>query len=342
MDSFLQKFSLQNLLRQFFCGVVFFVPLWLFNHERGCKCCSCSIVDITTWETGTFLIFASLASVIGTIIYHVEKNLHSYPLQLAYEYYYQRKRSWWVCLLLLLLILVPMICLVLVSCAVLPEWILLVAIGVYAVLAFFLLRTGHHRIITPTTDAWNLERMAQSPHRVEVEPTQKQEEKFRSLSAVSHLSTWSDFIHCVQSCCFAWVLGCCIVQFRFGYAHVPSPGDEGLCPLLPMSVIGAALLLVLEMLIDMHRYRFVKTLTSKSGSDDSSPAVSKRVDSSNTIIENVHVLHFSDESSLAASSHSSNTNDKIQVSKETFYEKTKLFIIVVNLILKIVKMIKRK
>ena len=335
MDSFLQKFSLQNLLRQFFCGVVFFVPLYLFASSKlGI------FSNPQTLETGTFILMASLFAIIGTIIYHLEKNLHSYPLQLAYECYYQEKRPWWMWSLFLSLILAPIICLALAGCGVSPKSLLLVATGGYMLLAFFLLCARCDRIIDPTIDAWCLEEEFLCSHKEEISARLKDDVKFRALSAVSHLSTWSDFIHCVQSCCFSWILGCCIVQFWFVHTNVPTLGDEGHCSLLPGSVIGAVLLLVLEMLVDMHRYRFVKKLTSKSGKDDTSPAIPNRVEPSNTIIEDVQVFHSCDESSLEASFHSSNSNDRIR--KEILYKKTKIFIAVVNLILKIVKVIKRK
>ena len=344
MDSLLHKFSLQNLLRQFFCGVVFFVPLWLFTQASECKGSTCSIVDIVTWETGSFLLFVSLASIIGTIIYHLEKNLYSYPLQLAYEYYYKKRRLQCVCLIMLL-ILAPMICLALVGGGVAPKWMLMVAAGLYMLLAIILLRTGRSRIVAPTIDAWYYEEMARCPQS---ESWPQEPEEHKKLRAISRLSTWSDFIHCVQSCCFSWILGCCVVQFRFVHTNVPTPGDESLCSFLPVSVIGTVLLLLLEMLVDMHRYRFVKSLNLKTCNADSSPAVSKQVKPLNAKIENVQVFHFCDEPTLAASSLSSNGNDETQITKETiklapfFYEKAKDFIVVMHLFFQIVKMIKRK
>ena len=77
MNEFLSKFSLQNFLRQFFCGVVFFLPLYLFVlwkvHEfffQSGICCKKQLICI-----------GALACVIGTLIYHLEKNLYSYVIQ---------------------------------------------------------------------------------------------------------------------------------------------------------------------------------------------------------------------------------------------------------------------
>ncbi|MBR6576117.1 MAG: hypothetical protein IKK73_03185 [Akkermansia sp.] len=67
MDSFLQKFSLQNLLRQFFCGVVVFVPLWLFARTRIVE-----ILGVEKGNTGVYLAFAALASVVGTYALHTQ------------------------------------------------------------------------------------------------------------------------------------------------------------------------------------------------------------------------------------------------------------------------------
>lgn len=62
------------------------------------------------------------------------------------------------------------------------------------------------------------------------------------------LATWSDFIHCTQSCCFAWIVGCALA--------------DGLCAACEEpSVLIAILILILEFLFDWHRYQHVLDIT---------------------------------------------------------------------------------
>ncbi len=72
------------------------------------------------------------------------------------------------------------------------------------------------------------------------------------------LATWSDFIHCTQSCCFAWIAGCWVTQcwiFKCGLAD----GFGAACK--EPSVLIAFLILLLEVLFDWHRYQHVLDIT---------------------------------------------------------------------------------
>lgn len=91
MKEFLDKFSLSLILRQFFCGVVFFVPLFCISGTTQ----NTKVHSLNEWIQGGFFnhdwstpkvsALCVLACIVGTIIYHLEKNLWSYPLQCLFE-----------------------------------------------------------------------------------------------------------------------------------------------------------------------------------------------------------------------------------------------------------------
>ena len=342
MDSLLHKFSLQNLLRQFFCGVVFFVPLWLVSQNAECECCSCSLAAVTKWETGAFLLFAALASIIGTIIYHLEKNLYSYPLMYIYEKWIFNANTngasetenapklasvyfiwlvWWVVAAFVMMVLLG--CRYFVS----YPWIALFAVGGIWLLVVTHMLLGKDIVVPVTREIWETEHRA-AKQQIETS-LEHDDRKIMRYAAVEKISTWADFVHCVQSCSFAWILGSILAYYITG-------------SIFYQGVAVALMLLSAEMIIDMHRYRFIKKLILESGNGVSSLAASKRVDQANMTIGVIREIHSCDEASLAPYSHSSTSHDNIQVTKAGCYEKAKIFIAVVNLILKIGKMIKRK
>lgn len=97
MKEVLGKFSISHILRQFFCGVVFFVPFFCISGTKGKN----KIHSLNEWlQVGFFnhdwstpkvAALCALACVIGTIIYHLEKNLWSYPLQCLFERAFSEK-----------------------------------------------------------------------------------------------------------------------------------------------------------------------------------------------------------------------------------------------------------
>ena len=251
MDSFLQKFSLQNLLRQFFCGVVFFVPLWLFARTRIVE-----ILGVEKGNTGVYLIFSALAYIVGTAIYHLEKNLHSYPLQLIYEYYYQKVERWKILGLLILIILALGSLCIGIYC----WWMLIIAAICYFVLAIILLCSRQERLVKTTMDQWIWEEKGALTYKAIALPICS-DERLTPLAAMKKISTWTDFIHCVVSCCFAWIFGCVVVKML-------QVGISSWCCLCVL------VLLLIEGLIDAHRYRFVKrALQNASLEQDSQTCV---------------------------------------------------------------------
>ncbi|MBQ2869601.1 MAG: hypothetical protein IJE88_06205 [Akkermansia sp.] len=262
MDSFLQKFSLQNLLRQFFCGVVFFVPLWLFARTRIVE-----ILGVEKGNTGVYLAFAALASVVGTIIYHLEKNLYSYPLMYVYEKWIfkgnetdfgrekgqgkltsppEMKFHIW----LLWIMVAIFVMMVLLECRHFVSWPW-IAILVFA--GFWLCVVTHlllecESVVPMTMKVWKIEYLA-AKQRVE-EVSSLDDKTIEKYSAAEKIATWSDFIHCVQSCCFAWIFGSLLAYYITG--TIVRGFYQGLTT--------AFMLLAAEMIIDMHRYRFVRKM----------------------------------------------------------------------------------
>ena len=260
MDSLLQKFSPHNLLRQFFCGVVFFVPLYLFAKEKM------PATKLESWESGTFLLFSSVALAVGTIIYHIEKNLYSYPLQYMYErYIFQCQKddnvapvkafNLWI-----IWCTVGVACLLVLGCrhfCVSLPWLVLMIIVFFWLLIVtrMLLESSEKMIVKPTLRLW----------RIEYETSQKlhgdnqlynHENKIEKYAAVHKIATWSDFIHCVQGCCFAWIFGSLMAYYLTG--EVIKGFYQGLTV--------AFILLSAEMIVDMHRYRFIRLALSENGS----------------------------------------------------------------------------
>jgi len=251
MDTLFQKFSLQNLLRQFFCGVVFFMPFWLFSPN-----CLSQYDIFTLSDVGDSLLFFVIASVIGTTIYHLEKNLHSYPLQLFYEYCYQnQKLKSWKTLSLLILIILASASLCIGICY---WWMLIIAAICYFVLAIILLCSRQERLVKTTMNQWIWEEKGALINKATALPICS-DERLTQLAAMKKISTWSDFIHCVQSCCFAWIFGCVVVKmFQVGISY--------------WYCLCVFALLLIEGLIDAHRYRFVKRALQNASLEQDSQA----------------------------------------------------------------------
>lgn len=254
MDSILDKFSSQNYLRQFFCGVVFFVPFWLFPSEK-----LNSLLDGSPWQFPQYIVLAILAFIIGTIIYHVEKNVYSYGLQALFElweksktwciisfviaaaiiggigYFFLCKFAWWS----IFFLIVPIILMILIICM-------------------------RETILQRTQIAWAIEGGCENVTCTNMDQDCPMDDKARKAIA-DKVAKWSDFIHCAQSCCFAWLLGVIIIFWRqgafssdisWGNIISMSHGIE-----LVSSCGIAAVLLVFEALFDWHRYCHVIAMT---------------------------------------------------------------------------------
>lgn len=263
MDSFLPKFSIQNFLRQFFCGVVFFIP-FLLHATSHCNCFLCenaTAYEVTqnslriqhgaplAWDAGKLVVVGICSCIIGTIIYHLEKNLYSYCVQGLFELFHKhislKSKSSGIFSLVIFEILLFL-------CVLWFHSILALIIAVLIFVFFGLLLTnGLSLVIQRTQQCWFIEEELKKNSA-----TKEQKEKVELLPdlQMSHaiarkVSTWSDFIHCVQSCCFAWIAGSCFVLKNDANANV----QDGLTV--------AVMLLLLEIVFDYHRYQHVIRMT---------------------------------------------------------------------------------
>lgn len=235
MDQFLSKLNLQNLLRQFCCGVVFFVPLYLFTPYsiRGMMCAA-------GIEKSSITCVAVLAFIIGTFIYHWEKNLYSYPIQVLHK----KCDKWSV-----LILMVPGIFLCI---SIYFQWstIIYILLAIFGIAWFvgICLLVFRDAIIECTEKCWKIEGGAEGVTKEQQAIAQK-------------VSVWADFIHCVQSSCFAWILGT-VTAYYFHQCHEYVCCEFNCLCIQRMcnSIIIAISILLVEIAIDAHRYIHVKKM----------------------------------------------------------------------------------
>lgn len=233
MDKFLSELKLQNLLRQFCCGVVFFVPLYLFVP--------CKIQWV--WQHAglakdSLKCIAVLAFIIGTVIYHLEKNLYSYAIQTIYEH---AQNKYWGILFWVFGLLIPCCWLLdmdLTKCLCLNTGL----IGVIVMIIILMISCICGCVICRTQTQWEIE--AHSKKYTE-----------KDWAIADKMAVWSDFIHCIQSCCFAWILGAGIA-IRITQECECCASKEN----ISASCVAAICLLLIELGIDWHRYRHVLSL----------------------------------------------------------------------------------
>lgn len=254
MKEFLDKFSLSFILRQFFCGVVFFVPfLGLFDTQGEIKTFSLNKWIqggfFNDWSTPKIAVLCILSCVIGTIIYHIEKNAYSYFTQSVIVYLdCKSKFLWVVCGIGVMLIL--LICF---TCTINTWWLL------FALLFCAACRGAlDERTVTYTLRQWVTEQMNEnqavfnSYNLVAFVKGDLEQVPPAAIPAIAaRIAKWSDYIHCVQSCCFSFMAGSilfnCLQNSKMG---------------LEYQIIIPICILVLEFIYDCHRYKFVRFLLS--------------------------------------------------------------------------------
>ena len=306
MDKFLGAFSLQNFLRQFFCGVVFFVPFFLYGQTPLAAWLE-SGQDNPDWCAPKVAALGVLACIVGTIIYHFEKNLYSYGIQSVFEWMLKCKiiKCGAICLLVVVCIVCLALCTVesnnksymivvssnanfqlslysfknaivkfsipvivapreniLFTCSLCKLKIVLAIIAAVIVLSvYFIGLTIRKSLHLRTRQLWVAEGISSSKANNDLIQTYLKNYDTRDenipLSTIpliaQRIAKWSDFIHCVQSCCFAWMSGCllvmqCGVSFDKMYA----------------SLMFAVALLILEIFFDWHRYQHVLAITERN------------------------------------------------------------------------------
>ena len=330
VQSIFDKFSLQNLFRQFFCGFVFIVSFCLFASGNTTENLTWSQLEGFLkgihWELSLLIALAVAACIIGTIIYHLEKNLYSYSLQAFFESIDycinptqegtdKDKKGGNVVFLILFSILWSLFFVLVVepqrifaifssisqgiscqrifnhSAAFLAVIISFPIFGIIAycfsqicyIIALVLAVVGYvifccainisffnseilvwilvllfpfpfllvsRKVINRTQMIWIIETGSEN------QLPQKNDKGDLHLSIpdkrtiAKKLATWSDFIHCTQSCCFAWIAGCWIADGFCAACNQPS-------------VRVAFFILLLEIFFDWHRYQHVLDITKQ-------------------------------------------------------------------------------
>lgn len=257
-NAILSHFSLPVILRQFFCGVVFFLPcLLVWGVAESCRDLMNSDKPIVV---GFFVV---LCCIVGTIIHHLEKNTYSYFLQ---GLFCDIKRKRWG----VLIVFAVFFCLVSYYVC---FW------GYIAILSLMLICTlfmFHNRLVETTQKLWVISEVGKVVSKKKA-PISFARERYAVLK---RLDAWSDHIHCVQSCCFAWIFG-------LTFAHYLTKPEEEfinilirICSLLvgctpwvqpksaiPLSsfegwsMVLAMVILFLEACIEWHRFQHVLKIT---------------------------------------------------------------------------------
>ena len=268
MDKLFGQLSLQNILRQMFCGVVFLLPFFLFYAivvlegqaiDFRKVCTTLHEINLSGWEMTCLSI---LAIIIGTLIYHLEKNIWSYGLQIIFKKIQNRtlgcvRKSILICspptLLFLLFVLLSFIGNM--------KWFSIAVFTVIAIAtALVAIVCISCEIVKDTETMWLAEGGGDSSHKGSLLDAHG----LRSSIIMSKVSTWSDFIHCGQSCALAWIFGSYSAYILFDKADV-------LCGFFWLGILSSVLLLVTEGFIDWHRWQLVLCAINKVSSNKQKP-----------------------------------------------------------------------
>lgn len=247
MDKLFGQFSLQNILRQMFCGVVFLLPFFIFpSITQLCPCVPkfyALFPQPGDFDFAQLTYLAVLSIIVGTLIYHLEKNLWSYGLQVIF---FSR-----LCVRIVFLIIAAIVPISGIVIAFRSEnenvvlYLIPSIIGILAVIvSSFCVCCNEART---TDDIWLAEA---GKKRLDKSATPDR----RSAQIImGKVSTWSDFIHCGQSCAWAWIIGSTFAYFLLhGHAELVVPYRTG--------IIASVCLLFAEAFIDWHRWQHVKNV----------------------------------------------------------------------------------
>lgn len=241
MDKLIGQFKLQNFLRQMFCGVVFLLPFFIFpSVTQLCPCVPkfyAFLPQPGDFDFAQLTALAVIASIVGTIIYHIEKNVLSYPVQVCFRLVSRSFPSWgkWI------LLLFVSICLFFFRNSLLPDIpssyssTVIIVMFVCMLTSAFANKCG---IVSDTHRLWALE------------DSEKETSGTNDKAILKRVGTWSDFIHCGQSCAIAWILGSLLCNVSLG-------GCLSNDTVYHHGIFLAVVLLILEVFIDWHRYQHV-------------------------------------------------------------------------------------
>lgn len=263
-----------------FCGVVFLLPFFLFSAitevaAKPTTCCEwlasllrtllghsdkhlsfrevCASLHHLNLSGVEFTCLAVLSIIIGTLIYHLEKNLWSYGLQIIFKRIQNKtlgcgwKRIMSICSLhVFSVLLIAATAWISGSIKWFSSITFIVIAFAAALVAIVCISNG---IVEDTETMWLAEGGGDSSHKGSLLDAQG----LRLSIIMSKVSTWSDFIHCGQSCALAWILGSCSAYTLFDKAEV-------LCGFFWGGILSSVLLLVAEGFIDWHRWQHVQNV----------------------------------------------------------------------------------
>lgn len=205
-----------------------------------------------------FTCLAVISIIIGTLIYHLEKNIWSYGIQSIFS-----SRGNVLCRLfvitveLILLIIPPVFILSNFLSSILDVrkhetllFVVLLAIIVAISALVVSLACIFRRIVDDTKEMW----LAEKGEVVSASTGALNGNASKII--MEKVSTWSDFIHCGQSCAWAWIYGSSL-------AYLLLQKNTLLTPFYTSGLLAAVLLLIAEALIDWHRWKFVLCAINK-------------------------------------------------------------------------------
>lgn len=277
MSAILSKFSISLLIRQFFCGVVFFLPFLLMHGEKVSN-----ILPKSLGESTTLCLCMALACIVGTIIHHLEKNTYSYFVQMLFCLVERLNTGWdkgcCGCLIIFNVISVAFCFLFSLH----NQYLFCCLLGTLVVIIIPWI-IGKRTLLEETRRTWIISGFKPTELKEQKEFSAEVRENAYCYSILKRLDAWSDNIHCTQCCCFAWIFGyffsksmisnCSAVHFA---QYKTDTTNETVFNVISVfnghplnqdfwdkSIAIAIFILVLEFLFEWHRHSHIAFITNK-------------------------------------------------------------------------------
>jgi len=271
--------SLGTFVRQLMCGIVFFIPIVLWMK-------SCDWDLIVRWlqslNATVLIAFGVVAACIGTIIYHVEKNLWAYAWQfvrltcrrrgpkngdkekkylIACIEHFIKKYTPLLLLAALMLVYGWLICLFLTFVYNLPlehKALFVLFIILFSTFPIALFTGESKALVKHTQNMWCASSKLPDDFAVSLEKSDTSTKKIIELYELKEIARreagWADYIHCGQTAAFAWILSCLLIRWWV------NPWPETEPKWFGASLCGAIWLLAFEMICEIHKQRHIDKL----------------------------------------------------------------------------------
>lgn len=252
--------SLGTLVRQMMCGIVFFIPIVLWKQNGNWD----SIVSwLQKWETAGLIAFGAAAACIGTLIYHLEKNLWAYFWQ--YIRIEGKEYAWeWMWGLMFIGGIGILVCALYYLC---PHLSIVIG-GIYFLIMMLaicipLLRVVHKvsNLVEHTQNMWRTASRLPDDFVAFLEKSNADTKTVLELYEVKEIARreagWADYIHCGQTAAFSWILSCLLIWGNICSCSGTSPNW-----FIP-SLFGAVWLLGFEMLCEIHKQLHIDRLLAE-------------------------------------------------------------------------------